>query len=115
MSVDVFGRQLMNSKEIHRGPAGVGFTLTNEGNFNIQNKRLCNIDPPIDSNDAVNLNTLNTVELKLREELRQMQNFCIQVIKHIESLNYKIKTLNQTVSFDNLTAIVQEIDDKNQK
>ena len=46
--------QLIQEKEIHRGPPGTGFTLTSEANFDIQNKRLCNVEVAIDPTDAVN-------------------------------------------------------------
>lgn len=60
MSVDVFGRTLIDNKKVKKGPPGIGFLLTDDGNFNIDGKRLCNIASPEDSNDAINLNFLKT-------------------------------------------------------
>lgn len=60
MSVDKFGRYLRNSKsENLRGPKGDGFHLTSDGNFDITNKKLCNVGDPLAGEDAVNLKTLN--------------------------------------------------------
>lgn len=70
MSLDKFGRQLLsnNGGSGLRGPKGEGFTLTPEGNYDMQLKRLCNLSNPSHSNDAVTLdflNRTNTANLKL--------------------------------------------------
>jgi hypothetical protein len=54
MSVDVFGRQLEKSTAVSsRGPPGVGFKITADGHYDIDNKRLCSVANPIQQNDAV--------------------------------------------------------------
>lgn len=55
MSVDVFGRQWVREKEIQKGPRGIGFELTTSGDFDINNKRLCNVSNPVEDSDCVNL------------------------------------------------------------
>ena len=94
MSVDVFGRQLIQEREIHRVPEGIGFTLTSEANFDIQNKRLCNVDAAIDPTDAVNLKSLDGLELKLREELKTLRESFGELKKKFETLKNtpKLKT-----------------------
>ncbi|KAL7297047.1 hypothetical protein TKK_0009475 [Trichogramma kaykai] len=61
MSVDVFGRNLKQVED-HGSrvlvPA-IGFKLTSEGDFDIDNRRLCQIAAPLNSADAVNFETLN--------------------------------------------------------
>lgn len=60
MSVDKFGRHSTSSKlKLIRGPPGEGFHLTNDGNYNIQNKRLCNVAEPKLTSDAVNRSHLD--------------------------------------------------------
>jgi hypothetical protein len=63
MSVNIFGYRFKSkdaSTVVLRGPAGIGFKyLDNEGNFDIQNKRLANIARPDDENDAVSLRYVN--------------------------------------------------------
>lgn len=62
MSVDKFGRHTIVSKGV-RGPKGDGFEYTTDGNFDIQQKKLCNVADATEKNDSVNLNTLkNSVE-----------------------------------------------------
>ena len=60
MSVDVFGRNLKR-KEGHRGPPGIGYKLTKDGQYDVENKRLCNLATAEQSNDAVNLDTLQNL------------------------------------------------------
>lgn len=56
-SIDKFGRrgQQRTKKILLRGPPGVGFAITKDGHFDIQNKRLQNIANPVDGADAVPL------------------------------------------------------------
>lgn len=62
MSVDKFGRHTNDGKCL-RGPRGEGFDLTVNGDFNINNKKLCNVGNATDLNDCVNLKTLqNSIE-----------------------------------------------------
>ena len=76
MSIDVFGRHLGSSK-VARGPPGIGFNLTKSGDFDLENKRLCNVADPIDKNDAINLNTWDdwlSEELEPRLQNIEQQN-----------------------------------------
>ena len=60
MSVDVFGRSLTQSDGLYlRGPPGVGFNLTTDGEFDIKDKRLCNLASAINENDAMNYKSVN--------------------------------------------------------
>ena len=52
MSVNVFGHSL-NSKN-----TTVGYKLTTDGQLDVENQRLCNLAPPNEKKDAVNLETL---------------------------------------------------------
>ena len=51
----MFGRRLVESKEVHRGPPDIGFSVTTTGNFDIENKLLCNVAEAQNDTDAVNL------------------------------------------------------------
>jgi hypothetical protein len=80
MSVDKFGRHLSVGQS-QRGPKGDGFEHTPDGNFNIQNKRLCNVANAVDNKDCVNLETLNlslgnyisTIDEKLKEKDKNVE------------------------------------------
>lgn len=55
MSIDKFGRTLHTTRiRAARGPPGVGYKLTADGDYDIENKRLKNINYPIDELDACN-------------------------------------------------------------
>ena len=55
----------LNGKKGDRGPAGVGFKITDSGDYDIENKRLKNVAAPINLDDAINLGTAETNFLKL--------------------------------------------------
>ena len=55
MSIDIFGRHSKQAGNSSRGPPGIGFMVTSEGNFDIDSKRLCNMAKTEQQNDAVNL------------------------------------------------------------
>ncbi|KAL7295118.1 hypothetical protein TKK_0011585 [Trichogramma kaykai] len=101
MSVDVFGRNLKQSVEQHgsRLPA-ISFKLTSESDYDIDNKRLCQIAEPIDSADAVTLETLNINVGAL------LNSFT----KKWEKLNVQINELKQlSSSYANLDVKINEL------
>ena len=73
MSVDVFGRTLFRAREVHQGPPGIGFNLTDDGNFDLENHKLCNVACAIDLTDAVNLKNLKFFEEKFNESLLNLE------------------------------------------
>lgn len=90
MSVDVFGRTFIDNKKLKKGPPGIGFLLTGDGNYNIDGKRLCNIASPQDSNDAINLNFLKTFL-----ESKQWKTPSAVIVDNYEkNLNEQRKKLN---------------------
>lgn len=83
MSVDVFGRNLKRS-EGSRGPPGIGYKFTEDGQYDVGDKRLCNVADPQSSHDAVNLSTLiHTVEL----EIKKMTDAVSQLRNDLDKLN----------------------------
>lgn len=59
MVVDKFGRQQGSGRSgggsaIVRGPPGIGFKLTTNNDFDIENRRICNVGDPKDDGDVVN-------------------------------------------------------------
>lgn len=101
MSVDVFGRQLDKSQRVRRGPPGIGFVLTKEANFDIQNKKLCNVASGSNPNDAANLNDLQNlklelktykstdlknIQLELKKEIDEVRDICNNVLKALRTL-----------------------------
>ena len=58
VSIDVFGQQLRKSVIVRQGAPGLGFTLTIDGQYDMDNKRLCNVAYPKDSRDAASLESV---------------------------------------------------------
>lgn len=59
MSIDKFGRFNRHTRiNVVRGPAGEGFRLTDEGDYDIENKRLCNVGDVVSEEDAVSFKIL---------------------------------------------------------
>lgn len=83
MSIDIFGRQLVSggSKNSIRGPSGVGFKITTDNQYDMDNKRLCNIAKPQNPNDAVSLSvvqhillqSLNSAETKIIQNINKQR------------------------------------------
>lgn len=87
MSVDVFGRNLKREEGASRGPPGIGYKMTATGQYDIEKKRLCNVADPQDSNDAVNLATLQ------RTSEADIEKFS----KSISDLRANLKYLNESL------------------
>lgn len=68
MSVDKFGRyETTVRKAVLRGPPGVGFKTTAEGDYDMRAKRLCVVGEPKDVHDAVTVNYVNEKCLQLKK------------------------------------------------
>ena len=78
MSVDVFGRKLgqrtETSSSSSRGPPGIGFKITIDGQYDLEDRRLCNVAEPINTHDAVNLAYLEKELNILRGAITEIQN-----------------------------------------
>lgn len=85
MSVDVFGRSLPDTvnRELLKGPPGIGFSLNEAGNFDIEKKRLCNVANAVEKRDAVNLSDLET---KIGQTDKIIKGFEEKVKKFRETL-----------------------------
>lgn len=59
--VDKFGRKKKNQHIIIRERRGVGFKLTDEGDYDIQTKRLVNLGEPEQSTDGVTVGYVDSV------------------------------------------------------
>ena len=65
----VFGRSLKTDARVLKGPPGHGFILTDSGNYDIQNKQLCNVGDAVVEKDAVNLQLLKKYIPKIEQEI----------------------------------------------
>ena len=84
MGVDKFGRYAGEEGKAVRGPKGDGFDLTASGDFDVKNKRMCNVADPVDTGDSVNLNTLTkTIEPCLRLNKKRSYDAMNAVISNV--------------------------------
>lgn len=117
MSVDVFGRQLDNTQTVKNrglpGSPGVGFKITADDNYDLENKRLCNVANPEEQNDAATLSIVhrklhNTIKI-LRKEMNDSNLLLVQgleaTIQNIfKPLSADIET-TRDLAFRNAAAI----------
>lgn len=102
MSVDKFGRHI-NGKQCLRGPKGEGFDFTSDGNFDIRNKKLCNVANASNATDCVNLQTLQTsVEICL-QSFDKVSKPINTTVEHLK--NYSL-TINEKNEIDAKHAII---------
>lgn len=111
MSVNIFGSgpDAKTNITIERGPAGIGFKyLDDEGNFDIQNKRLANISLPEADNDA-------TAKIYVLELVNDAKEILIDRINGVNtSMNIKIRDVQNDISkvVDDTFSIKTELMDK---
>lgn len=93
--MDVFGHKLGEIKG-SRGPPGVGYKLTTEGHYDLDNKKLCNVAAPSEPNDAVNLETLSRM---IKMEIRSLYEITARLRSEIDDLNAIINADRHEVDF----------------
>lgn len=93
MSVDVFGRQL-GRNEGTRGPPGFGFKLTTDGQYDVENKRLCNVAESREPSDAVNLSLAKRL---IQQELDVLFRITTQHRTDLDDLQLRIQILEDEV------------------
>lgn len=72
-TIDKFGRRRRGTSKsiILRGPPGLGFELTSDGDFDIQNKRLKKMGEPVDSQDGATRNYVDRRLTNYHAEVRK--------------------------------------------
>lgn len=111
MSIDVFGRQLTQSKikgRGTRGPPGEGFKITRDGHYDINYRRLCNIADPVVYTDAASVKVARNI---VKEETRALYQITTSLrditdtnTTLIDSLKSELKTNqeNQSIVIESL-------------
>lgn len=104
MSVDLFGRHLTEKKDnAARGLPGIGFNLTEAGDFDIGGKKLCNVADPTEDHEAANLATLKR-EIRLLND--QLQNTIALQKNFINELRLNVGLLKPKVEI--IEALAEE-------
>lgn len=89
MSVDVFGRQL-GRNEGTRGPPGFGFKLTADNQYDVEEKRLCNVAESREPHDAVNLSFAKHL---VQQELSGLLHTTAKQREDLDNLQLKMQIL----------------------
>ena len=89
-SVDVFGQQLTRSVGGSRGPPGEGFKITLDGQYDMHNRRLCNLADPTSNNDAVSMRVLQST---VQQEVRLTYAVTRSLRNDIDDTSVMIRTL----------------------
>lgn len=113
MSIDVFGRQLVHA-DAPRGPPGLGFKLTSDGNFDLENRKLCNVDNATEQDDAVNLKSvkkmINQEAEKIVQELESVVNDkIINIEAEFSRINSKLSDIQEKLQI--LDSLVNKHDE----
>lgn len=95
MSLDVFGRSFKKIENSIRGPPGVGFKYTTEGNFNVENKKLCNVAEALSEGDATNLSLVKKI---VSTEVNEIYKILGSMRSDILNNNIKIIRLEDSVN-----------------
>lgn len=93
MSIDVFGRHSKRAESTSRDLPGIGFKVTSEGHYDMNNKRLCKVAEAQELNDAVNL---NMVQHMIQRELQTIYDVVASLRTEVVNNNMMIKTLENS-------------------
>ncbi|KAJ8666625.1 hypothetical protein QAD02_008287 [Eretmocerus hayati] len=82
---------------MEQGAAWIGYKLTDGADYDIENRRLCNISHPRDPRDAVNLatleNALNAQKVQLKQDFYEVQTVFDQMQMTIDNLILRIERI----------------------
>ncbi len=89
----MFGRRT-EKPEATRGPPGIGYKLTQEGQFDIENKRICNLAAPVDKSDAVNLKSLQQAISDQQKAFQEQQEaFEVKTLELYSTLKTEVEKI----------------------
>ena len=106
MSVDKFGRYRGRIAPA-RGPPGVGFVLTAEGDYNMRNKRMRNIKQPNDATDAA---TKAYVDKLHTENIRELKDVNLNIKGLIRATIPELISLKVNASTESLMKKIEAMD-----
>lgn len=84
MNIDKFGRSArstIKNQNIIRGPPGIGFKRTSNGNYDLENHKLCNVETPTELGDCVNLQFLLLKTKMVKDDVTAFMEDAIRLIK----------------------------------
>lgn len=97
MSIDVFGRQLtknlIKGAAATRGPPGEGFRVTPDGQYDMNNKRLCNVGEPKEINDATSIKVARSI---VKEETHALYQITKSLRDECDNISLLINSVQST-------------------
>ena len=88
--VDVFDRQLTKSVGGSRGPPGEGFKITLDGQYDMDNRRLCNLADLTSDSDAVSIRVMQSI---VEQEVRLTYVVASPLRNDVDDTSVMIETL----------------------
>ena len=88
--VDVFDRQLTKSVGGSRGPPGEGFKITLDGQYDMDNRRLCNLADLTSDSDAVSIRVMQSI---VEQEVRLTYVVASPLRNDVDDTSVMIQTL----------------------
>jgi len=82
--VDKIMREFSAKINVIRGPAGIGFKLTDQGQYDIEGKSITNVASPINPNDAANHAYVHKIQHETRKQFIEIINK--DVMQYIRNL-----------------------------
>lgn len=84
-TIDKFGRQGKTTNTVVlKGPAGVGFKLTINGNYDINKKKLENVGEPENASDCATRNYVDNILVNIVDKMSQLCNdICDKKLKRV--------------------------------
>ena len=122
MSVNIFGASKTIGKGSRKGERGIGFQLTVNGDYDIDDKKLTNVAKPISENDAATKsyvdeqdeNVRNELKLKMNADRRSLLELTDRNMIHIngrlESIERKYQEVDVTSSLGELRSQIGKIE-----
>lgn len=115
MSVDKFGRhsKVNRTSSAVKGPKGDGYSFTEDGNYDIESKRLCNVGNAVQLQDAVNsqmlndkFSEINTINSQTTQQIRDnVTDVLTRFSAHFDSkINVITTDVNKLISNFSFTA-----------
>lgn len=103
MSVDKFGRSSERNVHGKAGPPGIGFLLTLDGAYDLSEKRIKNLNHPVDKNDAVNKiyfdNKFNYIDKQIKsiaDELKNKTDIVNQLLNQMLTFKVEVGILSNS-------------------
>ena len=91
----MFGHLLIRFISASRGPPGVSFEVTSDGNYDIDKKKFCNVQDAEELHDAVNLRLVQQI---IQNEVRTHYQVTLSMSNEIDNNNIMLRILEESIN-----------------